>query len=252
MNKLSKERLINIGLIVFIIFYILLCIYVGIKFDLKTALLLISIPLSILQFFYIKSEKAYMILSKYFLRPFFMAQNDWKFTGLLENVEKFSIPDIKTINEKFPTTFLQNIVIKKQGENKYKIDYDSGKIVFTVEYFPVKKKVSITTNKFTTTDLEYEKNLNIIHDVLEIIKSSIEGQLKESYDILIFYKENPYYGFYLKQIPKQFIKDFSIKLAIPSPNSVVKISKDKIQVSSRRFRDLEGTTKKVLELSEVP
>lgn len=253
MKKFSKERLINIAISILIVFYLILCGIVWKYTDLKTAFLMISIPLNILSFLYIKSDKAYLLISKYILRPYFMASNDWKLVGKILNVQDFKIPNKDEIKSLIKDEELvDKLSIKKYQVNRYIINYDGGKITFTVEYEPIKKEVKIQTNKFTTTDLNYIETLNLIYELLKVIKASLEGNLQESYDLIIYYKENPYYGFYLKQIPKKFIKDFSLNLAFPSPKSNIHVSKNKIQISAGDFEYLRDSTIKVLELSELP
>lgn len=253
MKKFSRERLVNIAISILIVLYLLLCGVVWKYTDLKTALLMISIPINILYFLYIKSDKAYLLISKYILRPYFMASNDWKFIGKITNVENFKIPDRNEITSLIKDVeIVDKLSIKKYQVNRYSIDYDGGKINFTIEYDPKKREVKVQTNKFTATDLNYLETLKLIYEVLKIIKVSLEGKLQESYDLIIYYKENPYYGFYLKQIPKKFIRKFSLNLTFPSSKSNIQVNKNKIQISAGDFEYLRDSAVKVLELSELP
>ena len=255
MVKFSKSRFINICcLFIMLLYLIIVTIYsFHYKKDIKLWLLMISIPLNVIQFLYTKSDKAYMLISKYIFRPFLIASCDWQFIGCIEKVTSFNIPDNNAIERvvKNSPKLAGKIFIKPLSINKYCISYDKDKIRLTVEYDPVKKKISIFTNKFTVGDTDYFDMLELLYNLLKIVKTAAKGE-KEVYDIVIFYKENPYYGFYLKQIPIKFIKDFFINLTFPSHSSIVRVHKNKIQISANDFHFLKETTLRVLELSELP
>jgi len=200
-----------------------------------------------LMFIYIKSPKAYLFFHKWVLRPFVDRWSIWRFSGyLLVSDKKDSYDIVKKLKELLPDDFRVSL----QSDTFIKISYRDNLLLFFVRI--ENNEVNIFTNPISAPDTEYENLWDVLFRVVDAFEN-IYRVKERSYSLVLEYKENPYYKFFLKQIPFDFIDKFSLTIRIPTAHSKYKVTvtKTKVDITSSRISYLKEGVFKALELSEL-
>jgi hypothetical protein len=258
---MSKVRVISNLIIIFVILFVIVLGVIAYRTNkLELFITVISMLYGAILTAYIKSPKAYLCINKYLLRPFYDRWNTWNFSALFEDVklqigfEEF-YKVLRNQLEKDP-----EFVVIMQASNICKIKYKNDLVVFTLifeisteEDEEDSKKLFIKTNSFNVPDTNYEEMWELIYKVLTYVKKALKSYKQEIYNLTVEYKENPYYGFFLKQIPYDFIEKFSLKIKMPTTrgNYRILVDKQKIDISTNDPLYLKEGLFRVLELSEV-
>ncbi len=202
---------------------------------------------SILMFVYIKSPKAYLFFHKWVLRPFVDRWSIWQFSGYLRVINRI---DTHEFLAKLKKSLGEEFVIIKESDVLLKINYHDGLIVFRIRVED--NEVNIFTNSFSVPDTEYENLWDILFKVIDSLEKILKPEEK-SYNLVLEYKENPYYKFFLKQIPFDFIEKFSLIIRIPTVHSKYRVivTKTKVDITSSNASYLKEGVFKALELSEL-
>ena len=176
---------------------------------------IISFISGFIQFLYCKSEKFFLIVNKFLL-----------------NYKKYKIPvylDVRIsftskLDEKTTKSILKNVDLS----NKEYIHFET-KINKSIEYNETKIFISIK-NRSVLAKIQDDKE--IIREKLKTLLEKTNSKLTNiDIDINFEKGENPYEGLFVKKLPIENIKNFSVKLKLD--NSLIEAKKDKIKINSR-------------------
>jgi len=190
---------------------------------------IVTFIFGLVQFLYCKSEKFFLFINKTIL-----------------NFKKHKIPVY--------------IFTKISLTSKMKLD-DIKKIIREInfnnkEYIPIEIKVN--TSPYNETKLSiFIKNrsfLSKIDDDKEIIREKINEILERTkstltnvdIDINFEKNKNPYEGLFVKKLPIEKIKNFSVKIELN--NSLVEAKKDKIKISGKNLNKVLFVLDKIVNL----
>ncbi len=235
--KLATKR--NITLIISVLFLVISFTFwgkaiIGFFIDQWSFIGGIVIPVAVILY---SNKKVYLFIQRHLVLPFRVTHSYWTFLYSSTTQKSGAFSSTK----KCLTDFFPDIKIITDVKNRFtfvvddKITYDLGLAEESDGW-----RLTFKSSKDTVPSYEYEEKMDSIVKLVTTANSCSEPDSKPNFSITInFPDKNPYFGFLIQNLPKEYIKDFRVNISLPQGGSNITAGKDELTVNSTNPSDLE-------------
>lgn len=202
--------------------------------------LILAIYVAILQWFFNHSDHFFLTVQRLKLR-FLRTHTHWCLTAKFElSCDLFkdgisNIPELfKQIQRSLESVEDRDISIANTDTTLNVVFGSEDTISFSINSNETERPyIYLKTNKMLVPSHIYNEKLHNLGRWLESI-GNLDYTLDPSYELQIEFKQNPFFGFYLKRLPRELIENFNCSINLPTTKSTSEVTttKDYILVRS--------------------
>jgi hypothetical protein len=185
---------------------------------------LISALITIATFFYFQNEKFYLLIQKIITKIF-----KYRYPVLLRG--DFSLKTEKDIKEiekiLYEKLYMRNNYIETSKKDAY---FKFKTKIYKDPYNNTRILVSFKERTFVCL---IEDNIRTIKEMLNKITKETNAELIKIDIFIEFLSKNPYEGFFVKRLPFEKIKNFTVEIELNE--TLVEATKDKIIIHSNKI-----------------
>lgn len=211
--------------------------------NIEGTLALSTYYISVLFWAYLTNMRIHFAVTR-LINVFKYDHTTWKFWAKLITHTK-QVEIISFIENKFTNGLNQ---IKSKTDNSIEILIDNNFLVnVSAQMIRGENHVFIFTSKITVPIRETKKWAGKITNLIESMESAVtpNSNPEKEYEIDIEYNgKSPYYSYWVKKLPEEFIHNFNLSLNIPNAKgSKIKVNKNHLTISSKSYAKVFELTK---------